>query len=320
MEHFFPLFKDLSITLLLIPPQIFVFSVTLLGNAIENSQQEEKIARENEIAEIYEKIENLMSSAKEAKRTRDTGNISEQLNTLSVQQKMAKKKIGQIRSKYERINFKNLVIIPSTYLFMAFFLDGFVVPLLHISTPVLIIMMFINVVFLFLSLRKAYLALALIQEISANKKESQHYVRIKEVIVSALRQNKEEDKSEALVEFNDIKFPLSVSPNSERKLTYGISLKNGNGLEDVYIWFYLPDSFKLIEPSEDTSWRQTASSFAPNYKTVKIKVKDLVPTISNIGSIKFTVPDSGGSYSVWYQVTAKGYSSDREEMTFMVNK
>ena len=53
--------NDLVIAFIVISPTVFIFAVTLLGNAIEQAAQEENAARENDKTSIQKEIEQAVT-------------------------------------------------------------------------------------------------------------------------------------------------------------------------------------------------------------------------------------------------------------------
>jgi len=74
--------KHIAITFLIISPTVLVLGVTLLGNAIEKSKQEEKAARDSESTKIQKEIEDIEKSLNKAKKDGDTTEVYDNLEVL----------------------------------------------------------------------------------------------------------------------------------------------------------------------------------------------------------------------------------------------
>jgi hypothetical protein len=97
--------------LLPISPGVFVFSVTLLGSAIERSQNEEKAARENSKSQIDKEISEIDKALSKAKKNGDTTELAGKLLDLKKQRKVFDREIIKIRNKYAQINLINTVLL-----------------------------------------------------------------------------------------------------------------------------------------------------------------------------------------------------------------
>lgn len=315
ISKFIILVDNICLVLLAIAPTVFVFGVTLLGAAIEKSQQEEKSARENEAEKIQSEITKVEETIKRVRKGGDTKDLTDQLNVLIKNKTETEGKIKKIKIKYNRINLTNTVIYPCAAFLLSLLFSlgsslsngwlGFVMSTIEISLLVF-------------GLIKLYLSLALIQEISVNKKESEYYDRLKQAIKLGVSEYEQTKKEEAEINFSDKKFPLNINPATDLKLDFSLNLKKGKSLANTTVWFFIPDGFNLIEPSEDKSWRQSSDYDPPNIRTVKIVSGTLNIGTRNPGHIKIKTPEAPGKYSIRCQINADGYCGETKDLKLIV--
>lgn len=307
------LLNSVSLTLFAIAPAIFIFRVTLLGTAIEKAQQEEKAARENDKANLQKEIDEIEKSLPKIRLDGDATALTEKLEELKGRQKNSDKKIKEIKIKYNRINLHNSVLYPCAALLLAVVVGSFVSPL---STQPLLayILTLSQIVLVIYGILKICMGLLLVQEISANKKESETYTKIKETIKVALNEHEQGKKEEVNVEFIDKAFPLNTTLSSELNLRLRIKLTKGSVLNNVYVWFFVSDGFELLEPKESDAWKQAPDYDPPNIRTVKIKIGTLSVGPYAPGKLKLKTPANPGKYLLRYKVSADGYSSSAKDL------
>lgn len=213
------LLNNISLTLIAISPTIFVFSVTLLGDAIEKSQQEERVARENDKENLKKEIDEIEASLKQARKNGDTKSLTEKLETLKKKQIESESKVNEIKDKYSCIDLNNSVLYPCAALLVVFFSTYLVIIFINQLKYSLAIVFFAFLLIIY-SLVKIYRSLALVQQISASKKESDTYSKIKETIKLALHEHEQNKNEETEVKFIDKSFPLSVTPSTELEIKF----------------------------------------------------------------------------------------------------
>ncbi len=298
---------------MVIPPTIFVLGVTLLGHAVEKSKQEEKAARESESSNIKEELSELQDQLKEAKSNGNTTTLYTTIEKLKEKQKETENKIQEIKIKYSSVNLHNTVVYPSLAFVLFLGINELNLYLYKNNEMLLFVaLLIIEVCLIFFGLLKIYKSLNLIQEISLNKKEEDYFDKITETIKSALTQYEQNKKEEVSIEFTSKVFPLNVTCSTELKIDFRVRLKKGSLLQDVEIWFFIPDEFELINPTE--SWRQSASFISPNIRTVKVKVGDLSVGPFSRRSLEIKTPPLSGNYSIRYSIKGLGYYGETREL------
>lgn len=301
-----------------ISPMVFIFSVTLLGDAIERSRQEENTARENEKINIQNDIKNTEGALKKAKKDGNMTELTNQLDILKKRQGETEKKIGEIKIKYNRIDFKNTVFLPYIAFLTSLVLEPITFFLWTRHATVSMVVFVLQIFLLAYGINKIYHSLGLVQNISKNKKESDHYDRLKEAFRLALFEDRQNTKEEASLEFTNISFPLNVAPQMELSIPFRVKLTKGSIIKNTSIWFHVADGIDLIDPPESKSWKQGPDYSPPNIRTVKIDLGDL-----NIGpfiprTLKIKTPSISGKYLLRYAIRGEGYDGPRKDFYILV--
>lgn len=299
-----------------VSPAIFVFSVTLLGTAIEQSQREEKAARENAKAQLQDKIDKVEIALKKAREDGNTTDLTAEVEELTQKKAIEEEEIEKIKKKYRRIDLLNTVVLPSIAALL-------VLIIAFVSSKVffrysLEIFIGIEALLVGFALFKLYLSLEIVQSISSGKREDEQLARIKEVIKLALSEHEQDNKEEARVIFDDVAFPLNAGPSQELEFNFKVGLAKGATLYHAEIWFYIPDEFNLIQPSEEESWRQPANYSLPNIRTVRVSLGtvSIGPFVPR--SLKIKTPVAAGKYSLRYVVKGEGYFGTAKDVSILV--
>ncbi len=316
----FSLVTDITTTLLVVSPAIFVLGVTLLGNAIEKSKQEEKAARESESTKIKKDIEEVEKSLDKAKKDGDTTKIYKSLSKLKDKQKDTERKIKEIKIKYNSINLYNTVVCPWVSLLLALFVNQYSqFTYKNAGTSWLFWAgIALQVVFVAYGAFKIYKSLQLIEEISSSKKESDYFDQFVQSIKSALTQYEQSKKEEVSIEFIDKAFPLNVVCSADLKIDFRVKLEKGTMLENVSVWFFVPDGFELLKPAESESWRQGADFTPPNIRTIKVVLGKISIGPYKSSSFKVKTPSIPGKYSIRYNIKGDGYAGPNQEIKLIV--
>ena len=309
--------SELSLTLLLLAPTIFVFSVTLLGSAIEHSSEEEKTARENEKTSIQKEIDEVKNLIDQAQQNLDTSNLIGRLESLKKRKVETESKVNKIKIKYRRIDFTNTVAYPSAAILFCLALGPIGTWLSADSFIAVTLLVLLQLILIFYTVTKFTMSLMLVQEISATKKEAEAYTKLTKAFTSALEQHAQSSQGEAALYFVDKKFPLNVSKDSDLDIAFKLRLTKGTFLDDAKVWFFIPDGFELISPSE--SWRQRSDYNLPNIRTVQFAIGKLsVGSYSVIKHLKLKTPSVEGKYLLRYKVYADGYGSSDNDFNILV--
>jgi len=311
------LMSSLSLALLTVSPMVFIFSVTLLGTAIEQAQQEEKAARENDKESLQKEIVKIEQSISQAKKDGNAASLTDKLEDLKKQQIGTEEKIREIKVKYSSIDLVNCVLYPcGAFLFVVLISPlGFIFYSQSVSYFLLIISEFILVVY---GVLKIYRSLTLVQQISTNKKEGESYSKIKDSIKLALQEYDQSKSEEAEIKFIDKVFPLNVTVSTELEIKFKVGLKRGRIVNDMNVWFFVPDGFELINPSEEKSWKQSSDYSPPNIRTVKVSIGNISIGPFHTAVLVIKTPEAPGKYTLKYQIHGQGYEGPSQEIRLLV--
>lgn len=315
---FFEFIKNLSAIIIVVPPAIFVFSVTFLGAAIEKLHDEEKkeiekddLSTKEEIAKIEEKIHSLKNGGAEE--------LTENLKVLERHKNETDKKIKIIKNKYSAINLSNALAYPFFCFMGVMFQAHLGIKLLNNPYDYIpiVISIFVILILLYIGFIKTYKALSLIQEISVNKKEKEYFDRLKDTIKIAISEDRENSKAE--VKFNfDQSFPLNINTSTELEISFNVGLIRGSILKNASIWFFIPDGFELIKPSEKEGWRQGGDYNPPNIRTVRIKIGNISVGANIPAILKIKTPMEKKKFKIKYKIYADGYAGT-EQLIELIN-
>lgn len=309
------LLSNISFILLTIAPTVFVFSVTLLGTAIEKSQQEEKSARENDKENLKKEIDDIEKSLKQVRRDGNTVTLDSKLEVLRKKQGKSEENINEIKIKYSRINLNNSVIYPCVALL-----------LVVLSNPLIVVfqnqflgfslVIFSEILLVIYSTIKIYQSLILVQQISENKKESESYSKLKDTIKLALEEYDQGKKEEVSVIFIDKAFPLNTTTSTELEIEFKLKLQKGHILNNVYVWFFVADGFDLLNPKE--FWKQDSDYDPPSIRTVRVRIGTVSEGRFWPGTLKIKTPASSGKYFLRYKVLGDGFSGSQKDLSILV--
>lgn len=318
-QNLLSLINSVALVFLAISPAVFIFSATLLGTAIEKAHQEEKAARENDKDKIQKQLDELEVIFESAKKDQNISLITDKIKDLKIDQAYADKKIYEIKKKYNRINFDNTLLFPCIAFLIVLGL-GILGSILNSYIPeaasqLLIILKFILLLY---GVMKLYLSLKLIQEINANKKESEQHDRLRETIKHALQEYDQEGKEDVEISFVDKTFPLSVTCSAELSIDFKVKLKTGSIITNLYAWFFVQDGFELVDPPESRSWRQSRDYAFPNIRTVKVSLGTLNVGPYKPGTLKIKTPNIPGKYTLRYKLNGDRYSGPTQDLLLFV--
>jgi ABC-type multidrug transport system fused ATPase/permease subunit len=311
-----PDITSIALTLLGVTIPFFIFAITLLGNAIERAKQEEKETKEQQQKDFELKINDLENKIKALKESGDSTQLEKQLKEFKATQKKYSSNIKGIKRKYEKLSFRNSILIPSS-LFIISIIFSDISKFSIISPNLAIIFWFLALISLGLGIYSICMSLLLVQEISASSDELQQR-KMSEAFKAALIAFEKEKELTLSFEFIDISFPLKCKKSTDITIKFRMSLLKGEIARKAETWFYIPDGFILIHPDESKAWRQGSDFDVPNIRTVKCEHGDIRRGIYSGRWIKFRTPDIPGEYYIMYFATAEGCILSREKILLVV--
>lgn len=310
---------SISSLLVVIPSTVFILGVTLLGIAIEKSKKEEKLARDNEESTIAKEIISLEKDIKQAKKDGDPSAMISRLENLRNNQKEVTKKISVIKEKYASIDLINSVVKPSLALLIPIICTQIATSFANKLSYLIWLLFVCSALSLIYGLSKIYKSLLLIQDISSNRSENDMYNQYEKIILSALSTHDQNKlKKKVILKFEDKIFPLNVNVNTELDIKFRISLDEGKVLNNVEIWFFIPDGITLLHPPEENCWRQKSDYSLPNIRTVKVQIPRLSIGPYTPRHIKIRTPSEAGKYTLRYKIYGEGYAGEQTDFVILV--
>jgi hypothetical protein len=312
--------NNIALALIAIAPTVFIFSVTLLGTAIENSEQEEKKARDNDKKNLKNEIDDIEKSINSARKNGDTKSLTNQLETLKAKQAKSEANINDIKVKYQRINLNNSVLYPCVALLLVFLANVLIVIFKNQPLFVKLLLILSDILLVLYGMIKIYRSLELVQKISANTKESEKYSKLKDIIRLALDEHDEQiqqaNSEEVSLKFIDKAFPLNTTPNTDLEIKFHVKLERGNIIDNVDAWFFIADGFELLNPTK--FWKQNSNYDLPNVRTVKIPIGKLNKDLVSPGTLKLKTPTNPGKYILRYKVYGDGFAGSQNDLSILV--
>lgn len=311
-----PIVNTISFTLLGVIVPVFIFAVTLLGSAITKAQQEESKAKGQEKKDFDLKITDLENKIKAAKETGDSSGLETQLKEILANRKKFDRQLKAIRRKYSLIGLKGSILFPASFFILSILSNEITTVY---SSPAIIapISWLLSLSFLSAGIFRLLQSLSLVQEISVSSEELQ-MKKMAEAFSVALEVHDEKKQEELVITFKDINFPYKGNPEEELTIHFRVSLKKGRMVDNVAVWFYVPDEFVLISPPERDSWRQAQDFVVPNIRTVKVAIGRVSIGPYTSGKLKIKCPQTEGDYFLMYKIFGDGYVSERSDAKIIV--
>lgn len=240
---------------LVVLPPIFVFAVSLLGDAIDRSIKESAKTEELNIKELNSQIDKLKQDSAnltEAMGGPELKNLENQILNLRNHREQTEKDKDKIRNKYNSLRLKQGVILPALMSIAVLFINKVLFDHIHDNAEIFIVIG-IEVVLLWEIVTRLYNTLFTIEIIAAEIDDRKNK-KIEEITEKATRS--------ALLALEEIKKPkvellfddaiggkLVFKKDEESKLNYTLSVNKDEGAvqaKNVSVTFYLPKGVEII--------------------------------------------------------------------------
>lgn len=313
-----PIINTISFTLLGVTIPVFIFAVTLLGNAINKAQQEENKAKEQEEKDFELKITDLENKINAAKETRNSSQLESQLKIILADRKKFNKQVKTIRNKYSLIELKKCILFPASFFILSILTNE--ITSVYFSPPAIApIFWILSVSFLSIGIFRLFKSLSLIQEVSVSSEELQ-MKKMTEAFSIALEAHDKKKQEELAITFRDIDFPYKAKPDEELTINFRVGLKKGRIVGNVAVWFFVPEEFGLISPAVDKSWRQGSDFVPPNIRTVKVEIGRVSIGPYTPRTLKIKCPHAEGEYFLLYKIYGDGCESEKTEAKIIIGE
>jgi hypothetical protein len=304
----------IAITLLAVTIAVFVLAVSLLGNAIERAKEEKTKAEEQERKDTEARISGIENKIKEVKETGNIAKLETELGKLKRTKKEAEAEIKRIQKKYSLLEFKKCVLYPSCFFLSAIVLNE-VAKIYEMDTEFSIASWVLSIILMGIGVYRLRLCLILAQEVSVTSEEFQTK-KLVEAVRNALDLQEKGKLAELELSFRRINFPHKCKKDTEIEIMFWVSLKKGIVARRSKVYFFIPDGFEPIYPSE--SWRLPEDASLPNIRVISVELGDIDIGLRTGGMIKIRTPKISGEYELMYNLYAEGYYSQGEKVGIIV--
>jgi len=316
------LLSDISLLLIGSTVTIFVFSVTLLGNAAKilkekkvNAEQKAKDEFDKDIATLQEETSKIKDPEDERLKK-----LKEQIEDLETKKKYNKDEITQIEKKYESMSLKNGVALPVSLFLVSLIFENWIIIFSNNIIYQCVSFIF-GFLFLFLGIKQLYLILSVVQEIAINAKD-QIYEQLHDSLIDALKTVDEEKEPKPFIVFTE-KPPFILKSNTETEIEFTVDLKIPGNKEakNVEAWFLTSPEIEILKSSNyDEPFSQNDSYVIPNANTVIYKFGLVKKHVVSKGKIKIKTTISG-SFKLKYKVNCDNHvesTTDDKEVGIIV--
>lgn len=307
--------SNLAIALLAISATVFIFAVTLLGNAIDRAREEESAAKLEGKKDFDLKINDLENKVKAARESGDGSMLEAQLEDLTRGRKKVNQQLSEIQTKYAALSLKGGFTKPASLFLLGLVLNEIAHHLRHGNAVFMWVLAAISIGF---GCKFVYSCLLLVEEISAASDEYQNR-KLANAFQTALAEHEKTHQESVVVDSFRPAFPLSATKGQKLEITFRANIVRGKHVEDASVWFFLPDGIGLITPPEKDSWRQNEEYVVPNIRTVSIALGTISRGTAAPGTLKISAPDTAGEYILLYTVKGKGYGDGRQALKLIVS-
>lgn len=305
-------FEALAVALLSVSVPVFIFIITLLGNAIERAKNEEDKVRDQQLKDFELKITDMDNKIKALKDSGDSTQLGRLVKEFDIMQKDHTQQLNKIKSKYSALEFKNCVLVPGGLFLFAILCFELVTK--NIIPPY--ILWLLSIISMVIGVYKLCICLKLAQEISKSSEEN-NMKHMTEAFKNAMIAVRDETSEELDITFKN-KFPFKCKINEDITIGFKTTLTKGKIAHDTEAWFFIPDGFQLIDPPEKDAWRQGEDFIIPNIRTIKIKIGNIRKHTATPASVKIKTPSIAGNYYLMYRVASDEFQSEREKLKIKV--
>ncbi|MDP1677145.1 MAG: hypothetical protein Q8L88_09780 [Bacteroidota bacterium] len=302
-----------SITLAGIGIAVFTFTVTFLSDAIEESRRKQNDAEKKKAADFELKVNDLQNKINEFKGSGNSEGVETILKEINKEKKKQEKEIKRIRDKYNSLQFNQSILIPGSA-FIVSYICSEVYKSNQLTFVIGIVFWIVSLLLLVYGTYRVLLCLSVVQEISLVSENPK--TRMKMAFLEALKAHDLENQESVNMIFNKQTFPLKISPGTELKFNYRVSVLSGKSVHNCEAWFFIPDGFDLILPTEH--FRQADDFVVPNIRTIRIQHNTVTKGTATPGLLICNAPKINGKYYILYRVKSEEVSSERQSLEIIV--
>jgi hypothetical protein len=182
-----------------------------------------------------------------------------------------------------------------------------------------IVLWVFSAIAIILGILKLSRSLILAQEISRTSDELQ-MKRMTESFKAAMVAVNKESEVALSITFKNISGSQTYKQSTELSINFSLKITNGKIAHNVEIWFFTPDEFGLVLPSEKDAWRQGKDFVPPHIRTIRKELDTVRFGTSTPSSVTVKTPALSGNYLILYRIYSDEYKSKREQIELIVKE
>ena len=311
--------SDISMLLLGITIPIFVFTVTLLGNAAKLAREQKETTEQQNKKEFDEEISGLNKEITE--HLGDTSllaTLKEKISDIEAKKKFTEDKLKKIENKYNVLNLKNSVFIPGGIFIVSIFFQKVLV---FVSSNKLwqSAILLIGLGILGVGIKKVAVLLSVVQEVSIDDGERKSE-ELKNSLINALETIEDKKEPKPFLKFNE-KAPFILKSNTENEIDFQVSLKLPGGTEarNVSLWILSSPEIEILPGfGHGNSFKQGRSYPIPNANTVIYdNIESLRNNVKCAKKIKIKT-SVAGNYKLRYMINCDNHTGTDQDIDIIV--
>jgi len=313
--------SDISMLLLGVTIPIFVFTVTLLGNAAKLAKEQKENEEQKNKKEFDEEIVGLTKELTEhAGDETLLSTLREKISRLEAKKKFTEEKLKEIENKYSILNLKNSVFIPGGIFIVSIFIQKVAVFLSGNKVWQSIILI-LGLFVLSLGVKKIAILLSVVQEVSIDDGERKSE-ELKNSLINALETIEDRKEPKPYIKFKE-KAPFIFKTNTENEIEFEISLKKLGGSEakNVNLWILSSEELEILPGiGYKQPFKQNKSYSIPNANTViydNIEIVRRNVACNKKVKIKAT---SAGNFKLRYMVNCDNHVGVDQDIDVIVQE
>ena len=301
----------LAIALLAVVVTIFVLASSLLGLAVESASEEEKRRRAEQDSRIGEQVEQARTELEQAATgTGEFEQAEKTLKELRNEKKEFEKATKRILQGYEVFRAKGGVLYPCIPILVSLVLSALAWGLgMGTYQSISLFLWGFGVAAIAYSLYRVYFALTRIERVAVTS-ERAALTRMTTALGTALEEHEEVKKPRLRFEFRDKNPPFHGQKDSTLKVSFNVSLEQGQIARDVGVYFFAPQSFSF--PGY-TTWLQQKGHKIPSARTCCVACQTVFFDTSRGAELETGTPAKKGTFTLGYQVICEGFTGEIQE-------